>query len=296
MSSRIITASELLQAPTGFDWSSVAETTGANSTLDIIEQSNIIDRASAWVSTYLYGMYGRVDATSDTETARVGNNSTKAFVDNQGWLWFRTSYHPVLTVTSMAWAYASAGFGTLTYNSLTAANCLIYGEGFRLNRIADISQDWRYQGGPLMVKTTYVNGWPNATLSSSASSSASTVSLTVDTTVGMTAVAGAIGNVLTIYDGVVTENVTVSSVTNATQVVVTSMAYNHTPTGINPIGISAIPSDVKLATILACLHFARERGTDAVEMGTQSLRRTSGGGGDSLAEAEYILDPYRRVI
>lgn len=297
MSTRLVTVNELLQAPTGIDWASINEASTA-SAAEIVEQSNIIDRASSWVSNYIYGRDARCDATTDTETARLARNHTKAYVDNDGWLWFRTDMYPILSVSSMQWAVAGAGDSPATYNALTTANLQIYGEGYRTNRIADYSQDWSFLAGYGLIKTTYVNGWPNATLSATANSSASTTTLTVDTTLGMSAVAGAIGNTLTIYDGANTEVVTVSSVTDGTHVVVSSLANAHTPSSSNVVGISALPFDIKWGTIMACVHFARERGADAVVMqssGNLSMTPKSPRG-NALDEAKEYLKPFRRIV
>ena len=297
MSTRLVTVTELLQAPTGINWSSINEASTATAA-ETVEQSNILDRASSWVSNYIYGRDARCDATTDTETARIARNHTKCYVDNDGWMWFRTDMYPILSVSSMQWGIAGAGDAPVTYNALTVANLQLYGEGYRVNRIADYSQDWSFLQGYGLIKATYVNGWPNATLLAAASSSASTVSLTVDTTLGMSAVAGALGNSLTIYDGANTEIVTVSSVTDGTHVVVASLANAHTPSATNVVGLSALPSDIKWATICACIHFARERGTDAVVMAaTGNVRATPPAArGNALEEAKAYLAPFRRII
>lgn len=295
VSTRLVTITELLQAPTGIDWNAVNEsstTTAAES----VEQSNLIDRASSRVSNYIYGRDARCDATTDVETARVARNHTKAYVDNDGWLWFRTDMYPILSVTSMTWAIAGAGDAPATYNSLNTGNLQLYGEGNRVNRIADYSQNWGYLDGYGLIKTTYVNGWPNAVLASSANSSASTTSLTVDTTLGMTATAGAIGNTFTIYDGALTEMATVSSVTDPTHVVVTALTNAHTPSATNVVGISALPADIKWATILALIDLARVRGQDAMVMGSVTVQSTAIKPSTAWAEAKDILIPYRRII
>lgn len=295
MSTRLVTTTELLQAPTGISWNAINESS-TTSAAEVVEQSNILDRASARVSNYIYGRDSRCDASTDTEVARISSNYTKAFVDNDGWLWFRTDMYPILSVSSFQWAIAGAGDAPATFNTLTTANLQLYGEGYRVNRIGDYSQDWSFLKGYGLIKATYVNGWPNATLATSASSSASTVSLTVDTTTGMTSVAGAIGNTLTIYDGSATEVVTVSSVTDPTHVVVTSLANAHTPSSTNVVGISAIPSDIKWATILAAIDLARVRGEDAIVMGGVTLQSNGIKPSGAWTEAKDTLAPYRRIV
>lgn len=294
VSTRLVTITELLQAPTGIDWNAVNEsstTTAAES----VEQSSLIDRASSRVSNYIYGRDSRCDASTDVEVARVARNHTKAYVDNDGWLWFRTDMYPILSVTSMAWAIAGSGDAPATYNNLTTANLQLYGEGNRVNRIGDYSQDWGFLNGYGLIKTTYVNGWPNAVLATSVAAGSS-VACTVDTTLGMTAVAGAIGNSLTIYDGANTEVVTVASVTDSTNFVAATLANSHTPTSTNVVGISAIPADIKWATILALIDLARVRGEDTMVMGSVAVQSTAIKASTAWADAKDILAPYRRII
>ena len=296
MTTRLITAEELLSAPTGFDWADTAESIGASGAIEAIEQLRVIERASAWASKYCFGNIGRLDATTDTETARLVSGMLKAFVDNQGWLWMRTDYFPILSVSSVQWAIATAGVGTPTFNALDVTKLQIYGEGFRLQRIADLSQDWTWLRWGSLVKWTYVNGWPNAMLSADMPSQSypASVNVAVDTSLGMTATAGAIGNSLEIYDGAQSEIVTVTAVPDATHFTA-SFQYQH----FLGVGISALPSDVKEAVIFACLHFSRQRGTDAVTFvgggGAPEPARMAGMS-DALAEAEALLDGYRRQI
>jgi hypothetical protein len=298
VSTRLITVDELLEAPTGFDWNDVAESAGATNAVEVIEQGRVIDRASTWASSYLFRRPSRIDATQDTETARVARGMTKAWVDRDGWLWFKADIFPVLSVVAMQWALAPAGSGALVYNPLAVANLQLYGEGFRVRRVADLSQNWSWLRSGAMVQLTYVNGWPNAVFGGSGIASGSNVTAPVDTTLGMTSTPGptGIGQQLKIFDGANSEDVTVSSVTDSTHVVLASVANAHAA----GIGISAVPPDIKWGVILACLHFGRIRGTDAVTF-------VSGGGGgstqhsgpkeesDALAEAEAVLDDYRRI-
>ena len=296
MSTRLITPNELIEAPTGFDWNDVAESVGADSAVEAIEQLRVIDRASAWASSYLFRRPSRIDATTDLETARVARGMTKCWVDRDGWLWFLADIFPVLSVVSMQWALAPAGSGTLTYNALNVANLQLYGEGFRVRRIADLSQDWTWlKATGALVQLQHVNGWPNAVLAGALSSGGSQTAA-VDTTLGMTPTPGPTGIGATLYipDGAASETVQVQSVTDSGHVVLASVANAHAA----GVGLTAVPPDIRWAVTLACLHFGRIRGTDSVTFvsgggGTQhtSLKEES----DALAEAEALLDDYRRI-
>jgi len=293
MTQRLITALELQESPTGFSWSDISEL-GTTSAIEAIEQANVIDRASGIVRGYLDQ---DPTATVDTEVARLGSGSVKAWVDTSGWLWFKTDRFPVLSVTSLQWATVPAGAGGLTYNSLNAANVQIYGEDFRLNRLVDFSQDWTWlRNTPGLIKGVYVNGWPNMLLQAGIVAGGA-ISVPVDTTTGLSTVAGAIGNQLTIYDGANTEVITVASIVDATHFTA-AIANAHTPSATNPVGISALPSDMKQGAIWTCLAIARVRGEDAVQMDSSgNVHGTTGSGfdGDAWAKAEYVLQRFRRI-
>lgn len=295
MTQRLITSSELLQAPTGFNWADVSEN-GTATAIEAIEQANVIDRASAIIRGHL-GM--DPTPTTDTEVARLGGGSVKAWVDRAGWLWFKTDNFPILSLTSLKWATVPAGSGGLTYTALTAANVQIYGESFRLNRLIDFSQDWTWlRECPGLVQAVYVNGWPNMLLAA-AIAAGSSVTCEVDSTTGLTATVGAIGNQLTIYDGANTEVITVASIADTTHFVASSVAHAHDPSA-TPIGISALPSDIKQACIWTCLGIARTRGTTDLKMdpdgGIQGF--TPGAGldkSDAWEKAKELLVQYRRM-
>jgi len=293
MTQRLITGLELQESPTGFSWSDISEL-GTTSAIEAIEQANVIDRASGIVRGYLDQ---DPTATIDTEVARLGSGSVKAWVDTSGWMWFKTDRFPILSLTSLKWATVPAGANGLNYNAITPGNVVIYGEDFRLNRLIDFSQDWTWlRNTPGLIKGVYVNGWPNMLLQASISTIGNQQA-TVDTTTGLTTTAGAIGNQLTVYDGANTEVVTVISVDDATHFHAI-FANTHTVSAINPVGISALPSDLKQGAIWTCLAIARVRGEDAVQMDSSgNVHGTTGSGfdGDAWAKAEYVLQRFRRI-
>src|SRR5215472_1158396 len=218
MTTRLVTPEELLEAPTGFDWNDVADNVGAGNALEAIEQLRVIDRASDEACRYIFNSVdARVNATTDTETRRVGSFNTNAWVENTGFLTFRASFFPILSVTAMQWAAAPAGlaFGNLVFNTLDPTKVLLFGEGTRKRRIIDTSLDWSFLKTGGMVQATYTNGWPNSVLTASVTAGSS-VSLPVDTSTGwgITGAPQGIGLTGTIFDGTATENVTISSVTD----------------------------------------------------------------------------------
>ena len=287
MSTRLITVAELLEAPTSVDWATLAENAGAGSAAQAIEQGNLIDRVSGWAANYCGQPLG-LHATQLTETGRTrrsGYPGMKTWVDRDGFLNFRTTTLPVLSVVSSQWAYLGV---PLTYTAVPATNWVILGSYPQVRHLIEASMDWTPNRQiPTLVQVVYVSGWPNAVLGANVTSGASKT-LQVDTTLGMSATAGDPGNQLTIYDGATTEIVTVSSVTDATHVVVANLVSNHNAS----VGVSAVPSDMKQAVILGCAHWARERGVDALEMPTAAsvLPKGMGSGWD---DAKALLQPYR---
>lgn len=296
MATRLITPEELLEAPTGFDWNDVADNVGAGSPLEAIEQLRVIDRASDEACRYIFNSVdARINATSDTETRRVGNINTNAYIDNDGFLVFRTSFFPILAVTAMQWAIWPAGtaFGNLTFNALDVTKLLIFGEGTRKRRIIDSSQDWRFLRAGGAVQATYSNGWPNAIIGAGGVSSGSNVNMLVDTSTGF-AVSGqpqGIGSTATIFDGANTESVTVSAVPDATHVTVATLAFNHAAN----VGVSSVPPALKLGVAFACTHFARFRGSDAVTFigSSGAQRRQTAQPMDALQEAFQLWDEFK---
>lgn len=281
MAAALITPAELVAAPTGIDWTSIQESTGSGDPAQAVEQLNVIDRATAWVTNVCMQ---RLDATADTEQVRVGGASTRAWVDRDGMLVFRTLRFPVLEVMTFQWSYLTP---VLNWQTSTAANIVILGDDFRLNRLLDASRDYGFLS-PGLVSVTYVNGWPNTYLTAAATAG-SAVTLQVEATFGMTATPLEIGNMLTLYDGGLLgglqETVQVTDIVDATHVTVASLANDHA----GGVGVSAIPADVKWATILACLHFARQRGDEIVGIDN----RTGAPSPDTtLKEATSMLQPY----
>lgn len=290
MSSRLISPQEVIQARTGIDWSAISDTSGATAALETIEQTNVIDRASAWVARTCRQ---RLDATTDTETAQLGGTSTQTWVDRYGVLHFKTNYFPIISLTTLRWAVLALNSGALTWNTITASGVQILGDYPRVHRLEDFSQDWTWLAADgAMIQATYVNGWANAFFTSSIAAGSNVAITGLDTTVGFS-----VGDTPTIYDGSKTEVVTIKSIDSATQLTVTTLANAHDGTTA-AIRISEVPMDVNEAVLLACMHFAKEGGTDSWVLGGGrggTVTKTGKAAAqDPLATAREILKPYTR--
>ena len=303
MTARLITAQELLEAPTGIDWGSISESGVAGTAA--IEQLNILDTVSAWIANEVEQPLG-LHATTQTERGYVGraaHQGAKAFVTSRGALVFRCDTLPICTITTLQFGFYP---GPITYTSIDPTqSTIIRGSYPQVWKIEDYSQDWTtFQfggstisptaGAQMEVKLTYVSGWPNAILQANATAG-SNVSLTVDSTLGMATAPYATGqdnSTLTIYDGVNQEVVTVQSITDTTHVVVNTLAHNHS----SGVRISSMPGDIRQAAIFAAMHLARERGVDALVMG--ETRAASKESQPDLPDelARILLSPYMRRI
>ena len=297
MSTRLITAGELLHYPTGLDWNTVAEDASATDPLQFIEQSFLIDSVSSWIGEYT-GMPLGLHATQLTEQAsveRAGMFPAKCLVDADGNLHFWTRTLPVISVTSGQWSYLLMGLSWMpitpgaTLPFVGGANWVLWGDYPQQREIEFFDQDYtplKHQRA--IVQVTYVSGWANAVLTSSIAATGSQTAV-VDTTLGMS-----VGQSLTVYDGDNTESVTVTAITDATHFTAV-FGVTHTVSTTATIAISAIPQEIRMAAINACTGLVKLRGSEAFTMNSNGVGQVMKGGAEeeAIALAEYLLQPYR---
>lgn len=305
MTTRLVTATELTQYPSGIDWNAIADTAGASDPRQAIEQGFLLDTISSWAGEYT-GMPLGLHACSVTETApvpRSGMFPAKCIVDQNGWLHFWTKTLPVISLTSAQFAVITPNLvwnavvpGTALPNQ-TGGSWVLYGDYPHLREIMLFDRDYtslKQSAG--IFQCTYVSGWPNAVITGSTDIPAgSSVNVPVDSSLGMTAMVGCIGNSLFIADAGNSEYVTVTAVPDATHVTVAATLNDHKPGNGSTIGISAIPPEIKAAVCMAAAGLARVKGAMAFQMNNDSIGEVmkSGGEGDLLELAEYMLNPYR---
>jgi hypothetical protein len=163
---------------------------------------------------------------------------------------------------------------------------------------------WHQCGrGGQRVQVCYENGWPHTSLTAASTGAAAT--LTVDDVTGW---AGASGFV---YDGANTEQMSVSSVSAATPLVLpngagTAQAGPGTVTLTSPLTfahaagmvVSALPAVVVEAAVYAAAVQALEGGIDAITIQSISGEHSSSGmSAESLStEYELLLDDFRRIV
>jgi len=280
-----LTLQEFKNAPTALDYGNLV--VGGNQAAQDAELSNAILRASSWIDQFCNQIIG---ATVDVEQQRIR-------IRPDGTLRFHPKYFPIVALTDL-----NIGFQP---NQLTA--------------VQDPSQAWLEEGqvvfpyaslptnmssqGPLgfgfpstpraetYINYSYVNGYGNSTLASSASAGATT--LVVDDGTGFVA-----GEMFTIYDGASTERVTVASTytfDSNTIPLTSALLFTHAA----GVSVSSLPAAIKQACILVTSAFLKIRGDASMVMQVTSNPTTqipnSQNLGTDLTIAQELLKPFRRI-
>lgn len=280
-----LTIQEFKNAPTAIDIDNLVFNTIDPDEQDA-ELTNVIARASSWIDTFCNQVLG---ATHETENQRTR-------IRPDGTIRFHPRYAPVIALTNFQ-------FGTDFTQMVTFPNCAL--AWIESSEII-VPYAWSYMNytsqGPLQfgfpysaraevfINYTYVNGYTNTLISTAIATQSS---LTVLDATGITA-----GQMLKIYDGMDSENVTVASTYtfgSLTVPLTQPLLYSHA-TGIS---ISALPPAIKEAAILATTAMLKVRGDNSMTMqvGT-SPSQTSAQGQNISSDLELAMDllkPYRRI-
>lgn len=276
---------EFKNAPTALDYGNLVA--GGNQTAQDAELTNAIIRASSAIDQYCNQIIG---ATLDTEQQRTR-------IKSDGTIRFHPKYFPVVAMTDLQLGW--------TPNALTAVtdpSQAWFEEQEIIYPYAQLPQSMSSQG-PLsfgfpmssraetFIKYTYVNGYANTLVATSASAGAT--SIICEDGLGVVA-----GMSLTIYDGANTERVTVANTYtfgSATISLTAPLIYAHA------VGISVgnLPAAIKQAAILYTSAALKIRGDAALVMSvTNAPSQQSGGSqrvGSDIALAQEILEPFRRI-
>lgn len=278
-----LTVAEYKSAPTSIDYDNLV--VGGNSVAQDAELSNVILRASSWIDQYTNQILG---ATADTEQQRVR-------VSPDGTIRFHPKNNPIIALTSFS-------YGGNPNQLTTATDCSIawIEDGEVIFPYAQLATSYSDQGAlqfgfPVTSKSetflryTYVNGYANTTVNS-VSSGASSVTVASPT--------GIVPNqMLKIYDGAKSENVTVASnytYGSNTVLLASTTLYSHQ----SGISISALPAAVKEACILVTTSFLKVRGDNSLVMAVATSGSQSIGSQNIPAElklASDLLKPFRRI-
>lgn len=280
-----LTITEYKNAPTAIDIDNLVFNSQDPDDQDA-ELANVIARASSWIDTYCNQVLA---ATVETEQQRSRINA-------DGTIRLHPRYNPIIALLSFSYGNPSTQLQTLPDCSIAWIEPQEIIVPYAQASMTYSSQGPLQFGFPtsprveVFMNYQYVAGYTNTTI---VSASASATSLTVANGTGIIA-----GQMLKIYDGMYSENVTVASTYtfgSTTVPLVSALAYSHSA----GISISALPPAIKEAAILVTTAFLKVRGDNSMVMGVASRAGTalpnSQKVGEEIALAQELLIPYRRI-
>jgi hypothetical protein len=285
MTKPYLTLTEFKNAPTALDYGNLV--VGGNQAAQDAELSNAILRASSWIDQECNQIIG---ATVDVEQQRIRAR-------NDGTLRFHPKYFPVVALTDFQF-----GFTPDSLQAVSDPSQAWFEEQEIIFPYAQQPQSWSSQG-PLsfgfpasgrvecFIKYTYINGYANTTIATTASAGSSV--LLLDDGTGIVP-----GEQLTIYDGANTERVTVASnytFDSNTVPIVGTLAYTHAV----GVSVSALPAAIKEAAILMTSAFLKIRGDASLIMGATNVvsGQTAPNSvfGNDVNVAKDLLRPFKRI-
>lgn len=282
-----LTVAEYQNAPTAVDTSQLIPngTVGQNTQA----LTDVIARASSMADTLCFQVLAPT-LEIENRRCRIRKDATIAV---------KTKYWPILEVDTL-----SSGPRPDMLVPLTSADAalmwiedpLVYAPAWSSGTTTSPSftiPPMTYLGDTVYVQLSYLTGWPN-TLVATGGVTAGSTTVTVNSALG---IYGAPTNtVLTFYDGVNTETVTVTAVAGNVLTLSTGLLFAHAA----KVSLSALPPAVKEAVICLTSFTIKTRGAEAVVMASIAgpPRHTApmeGGGEMELGMAAELLAPYRRV-
>lgn len=308
MATPYLTPDILINAPTGISWSTIP---GRSATFEqqLEEQTNLCNRATAFVDDYCAQP---LRATVDVD--EVLGPDFYLTVQNTGFSRAVLSRWPVVALVSAQCTRSTAfppAWTTIPLNQMRIERPPIgivgssapgnAGTGDATVDIAPGYINWYYGRNGYRLQVTYVNGWPHAGLTASAAKNSTTLS--VDDVTGWT---GAVG---TIYHGQFTETFTCTATSPAgpggagpgTLTLAAATKYDHNITGDpgRTFLVTSMPGTIQQACIFYCVEQALMRGataTAAPSLGAGMSGMTEHKLGSYIEEAEFLLEPFRRVF
>jgi hypothetical protein len=282
--SQYVSVAEFKNAPTSLDINNLVS--GGNQAAQDAELANILMRASSYMNEYLNQ---NLVAQRYTETQRIRMNT-------QGYVSLHPNNSPIIALESFQYGGDPLNLQTLNDPSQTwfeAQQIII--------PIGQMAATYSSQGAlsfggvsprqQLFTKYTYVSGYVNNFI---AAATAAATSLTVTNATGIIA-----GQVLHIYDGSLSETVTVASTYTygSTTVPLTSALVSTHAAGVT---IGNLPTAIKQACILITTAFIRIRGDKSNTMSITTRAQGSEINGNARygSDIQLALDMvnlYRRV-
>lgn len=266
-----ITVEEFLNEPTGVDTSQLIP--GGDTAANKAALTTTIASASNYADGLCYQVLA---ATLDLQVGRYR-------VQRDGSILVPVSYTPLIEVTGV-----SLGMEPGQLTALTDLSGLWLQRKVVQVPVAGFGRC----GGRLYTQLSYVNGYANTALAAAAAAGAS--SITVTSALGVFA-----GMPLTVYDGALTEPVTVdaSYVLGSTTV---PLAAPLTGAHTAGVAVSALPRAIKQAVIALTAHLIKTRGAESLALagvsgGPSAVEKEIPGASEEYDEAVDLLHPFRRV-
>jgi len=262
-----LTLAEWRAAPTAIDTSDIIP--GGSPTQQDQAVRDAIERSSSWVDRICHQVLA---ATQDTHRGRYR-------INRWGTVRIPLPRKPVLEVSGVAIGYSPSQMVPLT--SLADVDISPYGViEVPVTNTTLATTTIRDELRPI-VAITYVNGWPNTTLTAAAAVAAASV--TVASSLGVYP-----GTSLTVYDTTGgTEKVTVAAGFAAGSTVVplvAPLAFAHTA----GISVSNLPPVVKEASILLTSALIQTRGDDAIVLDSMDTPSKMSAAYGANADAERL--------
>ena len=280
-----ITLDTFKQAPTALDYTNLV--VGGNQSAQDAELSNAITRASSFIDQYCEQVIG---ATVDIEQQR-------ARINRDGQLILHPKYFPIVALTAL-----NVGYNQQSLTAVPDCSQAWLEDQEIVFPYSNANLTWSNQGAlsfasgstsgnRVYCNYTYINGYAITTTATSLS--AGSTSLTVVDGTGLLP-----GTTFTLFDGELTERVTVASTYTfgSTTVPLVSPLLNSHLSGISA---SALPAAIQEACILVTASYLKVRGDSALTMGMGNRVGASVGfsslQGPDMDHAKELLKPFRRV-
>jgi hypothetical protein len=279
-----LTVAEFKNAPTSLDINNLVS--GGNQAAQDAELNNVITRACSYMNEYLNQ---NLVANRYTETQRIR-------VNTQGYVSLHPNNNPIIALEAFQYGSDPLNLQTLPDCSQTwfEAQQIIIPLGqfsTTYSSAGPLSFGGSIPRQQLFTKYTYVSGYVNTTI---ATATAAATSLTVASGLGIVA-----GMTLHIYDGSLSEAVTVASTYayGSTTVPLTSALVSTHSAGV---AIGNLPTAIKQAAILITTAFLRIRGDKSNTMSITTRAQGSEITGNTRygSDVQLALDMvnlYRRV-
>jgi len=283
-----ITSAEYRAAPTGVDTSDLVP--GGQAVTEDQVLADVISGASGWVDVICDQVLA---ATVDLEARRLRTRQ-------DGTLVVHPDNWPVLEVRDLQYGPSPTGLTQLTDLSgiwVEERQFVLVTPGVQTSQ-GPLQLGGLLPGQRLLVRYTYVNGWPNTLLAAPAAAGATSV--TVGDTTGTYPADPASGRQATrlvLDTGSLEETVTVTGTPTGGNVPVSALGSAH-QAGVR---CSALPPVVKQAAILLTSALIKTRGSEALVMdalgGLPTVRLAAaeaGPGGRDVADAKELLRSFAR--